>query len=105
VSGAAHKSPSPTGVSTSSRPRQNVPVRITENYVLAHRSTPGVNQLIQQQHQRDLMDGKHKEVDEWLMGSGESAETAISRGLKNQPSFRIIDQKANIVDSKIKNNQ
>jgi len=51
------------------------------------------------------MDGKHKEVDEWLMGSGESAETAISRGLKNQPSFRIIDQKANIVDSKIKNNQ
>ena len=41
----------------------------------------------------DLMSGKTKEVDEWLMGSGESADTAISQGLKNQPSFRIIDSR------------
>ena len=41
----------------------------------------------------DLMNGKTKEVDEWLMGSGESAETAMTSGLKNQPSFRIIDSR------------
>lgn len=41
----------------------------------------------------DLMNGKTKEVDEWLMGSGESTEAAVSQGLRNQPSFRIIDSR------------
>ena len=38
------------------------------------------------------MMGKQKEVDEWLMGSGESAETEASMKNKaNMPSFKIIE--------------
>ena len=38
------------------------------------------------------MQGKQKEVEEWLMGSGESAETEASMKNKtNMPLFRIID--------------
>ena len=36
------------------------------------------------------MNGKHKEVDEWLMGSGESAETAASKQERNQMGAGLI---------------
>ena len=45
-----------------------------------------------------MMAGKQKEVDEWLMGSGESGETADS--MKNQhpnmPLFKIMDSKNDV---------
>ena len=45
-----------------------------------------------------MMAGKQKEVDEWLMGSGESGETADS--IKNQhqnlPLFKIMDSKNDV---------
>ena len=38
------------------------------------------------------MMGKQKEVEEWLMGSGESAETEASmKNKNNMPLFKIID--------------
>jgi len=37
------------------------------------------------------MMGHNKEVEEWLMGSGESAETAASHGLKGSLLFKIIE--------------
>ena len=40
-----------------------------------------------------MMAGKQKEVDEWLMGSGESGETADSvknQMVQNMPSFKIM---------------
>jgi hypothetical protein len=41
-----------------------------------------------------MMAGKQKEVDEWLMGSGESGETADSvknqNGVQNMPLFKIM---------------
>ena len=39
--------------------------------------------LIQKQQEEEIMNGKAKEVDEWLMGSGESAETAASKQERN----------------------
>jgi DNA-binding ferritin-like protein len=36
------------------------------------------------------MTGKSKEVEEWLMGSGESSETAASMGLKGSLSFKLV---------------
>jgi hypothetical protein len=38
--------------------------------------------------------GHCKEVEEWLMGSGESAETAASQGLKGSVLFKLIEQKS-----------
>jgi hypothetical protein len=38
------------------------------------------------------MMGQCKEVEEWLMGSGESAETAASQGLKSTVLFKLVDQ-------------
>ena len=41
------------------------------------------------------MSGKQKEVDEWLMGSGESGETADSiknRNLRDMPLFKIMEK-------------
>jgi len=42
-----------------------------------------------------MMAGKQKEVDEWLMGSGESGETADSvknqNGAQCMPLFKIMD--------------
>jgi hypothetical protein len=50
-----------------------------DNFLLAHKNlVPGVMKLIQQQQQQEIMMGQFKEVDEWLLGSGESAETAVS---------------------------
>lgn len=40
------------------------------------------------------MMGHCKEVDEWLMGSGESAETAASQGLKGTVLFKLVEQKS-----------
>ena len=39
------------------------------------------------------MAGKQKEVDEWLMGSGESGETADSVKTNPQPLFKIMVNK------------
>lgn len=39
------------------------------------------------------MMGHCKEVEEWLMGSGESAETAASQGLKGTVLFKLMEQK------------
>jgi hypothetical protein len=50
-----------------------------DNFVLAHKNLiPGVMNLIKMQEEVQLMMGQSKELDEWLMGSGESAETATS---------------------------
>ena len=46
--------------------------------------------LIQKQQEEEIMNGKHKEVDEWLMGSGESAETAASKQERNQMGAGLI---------------
>lgn len=92
-----HKSPSPTSQmpSTNSKTKLNKPIMAKDNFVLAHKNLiPGVNNLFQQQQDAELMMGRQKEVDEWLMGSGESADTAVSKELKGQPSFRIIDSKS-----------
>mmetsp|Transcript_27088 Transcript_27088/g.41247 ORF Transcript_27088/g.41247 Transcript_27088/m.41247 type:complete len:88 (-) Transcript_27088:215-478(-) len=49
------------------------PVVAKDNFVLAHKNlVPGVHKLIQQQQEDEIMMGKSKEVDEWLLGSGES---------------------------------
>lgn len=62
-----------------------------DNFVLAHKNLiPGVLNLLQQQQDDEIMMGKSKEVEEWLMGSGESAETAASRGLKGNPQFKLV---------------
>lgn len=47
---------------------------------------------MQKQKEQDLMMGKQKEVEEWLLGSGESAETEASIKNKiNMPLFKIIE--------------
>jgi len=51
----------------------------TDNFVLAHKNLiPGVRNLLKAQQDAEIMMGQSKEVEEWLMGSGESAETAAS---------------------------
>lgn len=75
------KSPSPTSQipNTNSKTKLNKPIMAKDNFVLAHKNLiPGVNNLFQQQQDAELMMGRQKEVDEWLMGSGESADTAVS---------------------------
>ena len=48
--------------------------------------------LLKQQQDAEIMMGQSKEVEEWLMGSGESAETAASHGLKGQVMFKLVDK-------------
>jgi hypothetical protein len=64
-----------------------------DNFVLSHRNLiPGVINLLKQQQDAEIMMGHNKEVEEWLMGSGESAETAASQGLKGTVSFKLVKQ-------------
>ena len=63
-----------------------------DNFVLAHKNLiPGVKTLLKQQLDAEIKMGQHKEVDEWLMGSGDTAATAETQGLKEQ-SFKLADQ-------------
>jgi hypothetical protein len=64
-----------------------------DNFVLAHKNLiPGVNNMLKHQEDMEIMMGKSKEVEEWLMGSGESAETAASLHLKNA-NFKLVESK------------
>jgi len=40
----------------------------------------------------EIMSGKCKEVEEWLMGSGESADTAASHALHGLQSFKLVNK-------------
>jgi len=69
----------------------NKPIIAKDNFVLAHKNLiPGVKNLLKQQEDMEIMMGKCKEVEEWLMGSGESAETAASQGLKS--NFKLVEK-------------
>jgi hypothetical protein len=79
IIGKKQKSPSPPARDVA----LNKPILAKDNFVLAHKNLiPGVKNLLKQQEDMEIMMGKCKEVEEWLMGSGESAETAASQGLK-----------------------
>ena len=56
------------------------PIVAKDNFVLAHKNlVPGVYKLIQQQQEDEIMMGKSKEVDEWLLGSAESNLTGVGQ--------------------------
>jgi len=81
------KSPSPPHEDMGSKSK---PVVATDNFVLSHKNLiPGVKNLLKKQQDQEIMMGKSKEVDEWLLGSGESAETAASQGLK-AGNFKLV---------------
>ena len=85
------KSTSPPAHKTDSTVKLNKPIIAKDNFVLAHKNLiPGVKNLLKQQQDEEIMTGKCKEVEEWLMGSGESSETAASLGLKGSLSFKLV---------------
>ena len=63
-----------------------------------------MHNLLKQQQDAEIMTGQSKEVEEWLMGSGESAETAASHGLKGQVMFKLVD-KPKLKQDNIENDQ
>lgn len=50
--------------------------------------------MLKQQIDAEIKTGQSKEVDEWLMGSGESAETAVTHNFKDSVMFKIVEQKS-----------
>jgi hypothetical protein len=71
ASGQIQNKHSPIGKDEISQ--NNRPVIAKDNFVLAHKNLiPGVKKLLKQQQDAEIMMGHCKEVEEWLMGSGES---------------------------------
>jgi len=52
-----------------------------------------MHNLLKKQLDAQLMTGQCKEVEEWLMGSGESAETAASQAMRPNQNFKIVGGK------------